>query len=145
MITAGHSPSLSTSATPCKENGKKGIPEVGPFLCPPPEHQRGLSAHFIVLEAGHTELLVVVKVARVARTQKGEIAVWTLLHADLGKRKEGIWNQERDPIQDRTRRPHVMLMRGATGNIRRKRWNALPEGWDSEIPAGPGGWHTSRC
>lgn len=42
-----------------------------------------LSHPFIVLEARHTELLVIVKVASVARTQKGEIAVWTLLHADL--------------------------------------------------------------
>lgn len=51
----------------------------------PSTKEVGCSAHFIVLEAGHTKLLVIVKVASVARTQKGEIAVWTLLHADLGE------------------------------------------------------------
>lgn len=112
------------------------IPEDGPFLYPPPKHQRDLSAHFIVLEAGHTELLVIVKVGRVACTQKGEIAVWTLLHTDLRERKEG--NMESEWRAHPEWRSHVMFSKG-------KRWNKLPEGWDSEIPAGPGDWHTLRC
>lgn len=143
IITAGQSPSRRISVTPCKEKGKMGIPEEGPYLSPPPDHQRDLSAHFIVLEAGNTELLVIVKVARVACFQKGEIAVWTLLHTDLRERKEGNMESGRRPHPEW--RSHLMLMRRASGNIKGKRWNVLPEGWDSEIPAEPQGWHTSRC
>lgn len=80
----------------------------------------GRSAHFILLEAGHTELLVIVKVASVACTQKGEIAVWTLLHADLGEHKEGAIEsgQRRHP----GRRLHMMLMRRELrGNTKGKR------------------------
>lgn len=115
MITAGQSPSRSTSITPCGEDGKKRIPKEGPFPCPPPEHQRGLSAHFIVLETGHTELLVIVKVGRVARALKGEIAVRTLLHADLGEHKD--WDMESGRGPHPGRRPHVMLLRRAPGNM----------------------------
>lgn len=61
------------------------------------EHQRDLSAHFIVLEVGHTELLVIVKVVRAMRTQKGEIAVWALLHTDLGECKEEDMESGRSP------------------------------------------------
>lgn len=48
-----------------------------------------LSAHFIVLEAGHAELLVIIKVMRVACVQEGEKAVRALLDADLGEWDEG--------------------------------------------------------